>query len=132
MLAPDGRLPVLVVEDDPVVLRLCRTVLEREGYLVLTAVDAGDALRVASRASSLAVAVVDLILPDHSGGSLIESLRGAGMTGAIVCMSGYPFADFPGLGKLETCPHYFLPKPFTPKQLIEIVATALRETCGQC
>lgn len=112
---------ILVVEDDAVVLRLCRTVLERQDYRVLAAFDANDALTVALPASELDLALIDIMLPGCSGTQLVERLRVDGMTAPVICMSGYPPSDLPALSCAA-----FLPKPFTPNQLLSLVRQLLR------
>jgi CheY-like chemotaxis protein len=107
---------VLVVEDDPVVLRLCQTVLERQEYRVLAAADTNEALTVALPVSELDLALIDIMLPGRSGTQLVERLRADGMTAPVICMSGYPASDLPVLSCAA-----FLPKPFTPNQLLSLV-----------
>ena len=76
---------VLVVGDDPLVLRLCQCVLERQGCTVMAAANADEAAGVTADA-----AVIDLVLPAVSGAQVPRRLRAAGMTGPIVCISGDP------------------------------------------
>jgi two-component system, OmpR family, response regulator len=112
---------VLLVEDDPVVLRLCQTVLERQDYRVVAAVDANEALTRALPAAELDLALVDIMLPGRSGVQLVERLRADGMTAPVICMSGYPASDLPVLSCAA-----FLPKPFTPNQLLSLVRQLLQ------
>lgn len=107
---------ILVVEDDPVVLRLCQTVLERQGFRVLAAADATEALGFSLPAAGLDLALVDIMLPGRSGTQLVERLRSDGMTAPVICMSGFPPCDLPNLSCAA-----FLPKPFTPNQLLSLV-----------
>ncbi|HWC95224.1 MAG TPA: response regulator [Candidatus Sulfopaludibacter sp.] len=123
MPAPDSTLLLLIVEDDLVVLHLCQRVLEREGYRVLAASDGYEALQLAPLPAEISLALVDVVLPKMSGSSLVDRLRGGGMAGAVMWMSGYPFGELPVLTERE----WFLPKPFTPRQLIEAVEEALKK-----
>lgn len=118
---------VLVVEDDAVVLQLCKTVLELEGHFVLTAANATEALLRVEAAPDISAAVVDLILPGQSGSELVAELRAAGMHGPVICMSGYPVENNSRIADPGLLSAYFLPKPFTPVQLARAVATALGE-----
>ena len=110
---------VLVVEDDPVVMRICRAVLERDGYTVLSAVDAEEAMQLAS-SRCIALALIDLVVPG------VEAMRKSGMTGPVVCMSGYPLALLPGAENMRLPSPYFLAKPFTPAELTALVRGALK------
>ena len=65
---------VLVVEDDPNVRGLLQTLLEVEGYAVVTASDGMDGLGQAA-ASSPALVLLDLVMPDLGGARVLERLR---------------------------------------------------------
>ena len=65
---------VLVVEDDPNVRGLMQTLLEVEGYAVVTASDGLDGLGQAAAASP-ALVLLDLVMPDLGGARVLERLR---------------------------------------------------------
>jgi DNA-binding response OmpR family regulator len=65
---------VLVVEDDPSVLGLLRTLLTAEGYAVATASDGLAALEQAAAAPP-ALVLLDLQMPDLGGVRVLEELR---------------------------------------------------------
>ena len=65
---------ILVVEDDPNVRGLLQTLLEVEGYTVLTASDGMDGLGQATAASP-ALVLLDLVMPDLGGARVLERLR---------------------------------------------------------
>ncbi len=65
---------VLVVEDDPNVRGLLQTLLEVEGYAVVTASDGMDGLGHAA-ASSPGLVLLDLVMPDLGGARVLERLR---------------------------------------------------------
>ena len=121
----DPLIRVLVVEDDPFVLRFCQWALEREGYAVWTAAGADEALRAPVVARDVSLAIVDLMLPGVRGGKLVRRLRERGMAAPVICISGYPLSDLPSAELPEFLSAYFLAKPFTAGQLLAIVATAL-------
>jgi DNA-binding response OmpR family regulator len=72
-------------------------------------------------AAELDLALVDIMLPGRSGVQLVERLRADGMTAPVICMSGYPASDLPVLSCAA-----FLPKPFTPNQLLSLVRQLLQ------
>jgi DNA-binding response OmpR family regulator len=115
----DPPIRVLVVEDDPLVLRYCECVLERAGYAVSPFADGSEALLAQP---DVRLAIVDLILPGAHGAEVVRCLRERGMTAPVVCISGYPLADM-----AEIPSAYFLAKPFSPEQLLAIVEIALEE-----
>jgi DNA-binding response OmpR family regulator len=65
---------ILVVEDDPNVRGLLQTLLEAEGYAVVTASDGMDGLGQAA-ASSPGLVLLDLVMPDLGGVRVLERLR---------------------------------------------------------
>ena len=65
---------VLVVEDDPSVRGLLRTLLEAEGYAVVTASDGLAGLGQAA-ASSPGLVLLDLVMPDLGGARVLERLH---------------------------------------------------------
>jgi two-component system, OmpR family, KDP operon response regulator KdpE len=66
---------VLVVDDDPQLVRALRITLTATGYQVATAPDATTALTLAGRTAPDLV-ILDLGLPDLDGVAVIEALRG--------------------------------------------------------
>ena len=65
---------VLVVDDEPQLVRALQINLEAEGYTVMTAADGGKALRAAA-SHPPDVLVLDLGLPDMDGTEVIRKLR---------------------------------------------------------
>ena len=114
---------VLVVDDDESVLAATSMLLERCGYRVLPARNAGAALEIAGRPG----VVIDLLLtdvdmPDTSGYELQAAIRGTGHTVAVLYMSGD--ADRI-LRDHDLDPGAVVDKPFTRRSLLEAVRSAL-------
>ena len=72
---PDA--PILVVDDDPKIVALVRTYLERERYRVVTAGDGRAALRAIEEHAPRLV-VLDLMLPEVDGMTVIRRARAVG------------------------------------------------------
>lgn len=123
--APRGMETVLVVDDEPVVRDLTRTLLERHGYRVLTADRPSDALqRLRDTAGSIDLLVTDILLPEARGDQLAARLKAAGASVRVLYMSGNDVVSADLDGPLD--PHgAFLLKPFTPDQLLIAVRQAL-------
>ena len=71
--------PILVVDDDAKIVRLVRAYLEREGYRVVGATD-GRAALSAIELERPALVVLDLMLPEIDGLSVVRSIRAAAET----------------------------------------------------
>ena len=74
-----GPLRVLVVDDEPPILRFLRASLESQGYIVSTAADARTALDMVRRHTADLV-VLDLGLPDMDGLDVVRQIRDGGET----------------------------------------------------
>jgi DNA-binding NtrC family response regulator len=115
---------VLVVDDEAIVLKSCRLVLEAEGCEVLLAGSVAEALPViATQAPRLLL--VDVKMPVHDGMYLMRRLKETGVAIPVVVMSGYSTEETiraaERLGALA-----FIAKPFTPDELSETVGPVLR------
>ena len=66
---------ILVVDDEPAIAEGLRLILERDGYVVQTAVNIAEA-GVRMDRSDFSVALVDLMLPDGDGMGLLKILKG--------------------------------------------------------
>lgn len=110
---------VLLVEDEPVVLRLARDVLAESGYRVLSASSGAEALRVAvEEADAIHLLITDVVMPEMSGPELTDRLRKSRPAIRVLYMSGYSDDEVlcrKGLPENSA----FLQKPFTPQQFLE-------------
>src|SRR5919112_2579273 len=117
--------PILVVDDDPKIVTLVRTYLERERYPVVTASDGPAALRAIEEDQPRLV-VLDLMLPGLDGLSVIRRARAMGETPILVLSARGSTGDRI-LGLSEGADDY-LPKPFSPAELVVRVRTILRRS----
>jgi CheY-like chemotaxis protein len=117
---------VLVVDDDPMILKFCATALEQAGYRVQTAADAADALEsyLAAGAEPFRLVVSDVVMPRMSGYDLARRLRDQDAGVGVLLMSG-PVVPNPHKEDLAGSPCDFLPKPFRTEGLLDAVRTAL-------
>jgi CheY-like chemotaxis protein len=114
---------VLVVEDDPGVLRVAARALEQAGYRVEATQDPREALRIAAAQCdpSLDVLLTDVVMPGLGGAELAERIRGLCPTTKVVLMSGYAERHAEGFPR-DTL---LLVKPFDRRTLLATIAEAL-------
>ena len=125
LVPPREPAPILVVDDDPKIVALVRTYLERERYPVVTAGDGRAALRAIEEHAPRLV-VLDLMLPEIDGLTVIRRARAQGNIPILVLSARGAVGDRV-LGLSEGADDY-LPKPFTPAELVARVRTILRRT----
>jgi DNA-binding response OmpR family regulator len=122
--------PILVVDDDAKIVRLVRTYLERDGFSVVTAAD-GPAALEAIETHRPALVVLDLMLPELDGRAVIRAVRRdeeAGRTPIIILSARGSTLD--RIAGLEDGADDYLPKPFSPAELVLRVKSILRRSAG--
>ena len=115
---PRGSATVLLAEDDEGLRRLISQVLERNGYLVLEADSAEQALKLAGEFDgAIDLLLSDVVMAELSGLELASTLQGSNPALRVVLMSGS--ADESVLEELVAGSGAFLAKPFRPSELID-------------
>ena len=118
-----ARARVLIVEDEPALLRALRINLRARGYAVATASAGREALAEARRHPPDAV-LLDLGLPDLDGGSVIRELRGWSRAPVIVLSGRAGSGD--KIGALDAGADDYVTKPFDMEELLARLRAALR------
>jgi two-component system, NtrC family, sensor kinase len=123
-----GTETILLVEDEPPVRRLARTILQRHGYRVLEAGSGEEALAVwAEHESEISLLLTDMVMPGHiSGRELAARLREKKPELKATFTTGYS-VDTIGKDMVLEEGLNFLPKPYHPRKLAETVRRCLDE-----
>jgi CheY-like chemotaxis protein len=119
----EAKTRILVVDDEPQLLRLIGRVLARGPYEVEEALD-GDAAHEAVAAGAPALAILDLSIPPSGGATLMRELLAALPELKIVLTSGAEL-DAELQADLVQAGGSFLGKPFVPRTLSEMVERTL-------
>ena len=108
---------VLVVDDEPIVLKSCRMVLEAEGWEVTSAGSVPEALSILESLTP-DLLLIDVKMPVYDGMYLMRKVKERKPGIPIIVMSGYPTQET--ISRAEDLgAAIFLPKPFTPDELAE-------------
>lgn len=102
---------ILVVDDDRELAETLRDLLVGEGYTVATANSAGDALAVHEENPPLAMALVDLIMPQCDGMALMEELHRRNRTLPVIIMTGFGTIET-AVDAIKRGAEDYLTKPF--------------------
>ncbi len=122
---PGRRETILLVEDDESVRDLIHHVLTRNGYVILEAHRAGDALILCEQHEGVIdLLLTDIILPQINGRDLAERLRNLRPNMKVLYMSGYSDKTIFNPAFLEQGSD-FIKKPFSPKILLKRVQALL-------
>src|SRR5690242_20425245 len=121
--APGARTRVLIVEDEPTLVRALRIDLRARGYEVLTAATGRDALEQAARRPPDAV-LLDLGLPDRDGTDVVRQLRGWSSAPVIVLSGRSSPQD--KIGALDAGADDYVTKPFSTEELVARLRAVLR------
>ena len=125
LLMPRGDETVLLIEDDAVVRQLTARILRRQGYTVLVATQADEALQLAADNSQrIDLFLSDVVMPGESGPSVIERLSADRPAAKVLFVSGYPGDDISRRG-IDAASFRFLAKPYSSEQLAQRVRQVL-------
>src|SRR5712672_1268395 len=117
---------VLVVDDEPDIVALVAYHLAKSGYSVSTATSGTEGLAIARR-DKPSLVVLDLMLPGLSGLEVMEELRGDNSTSNIaVLMLTARREEGDRIKGLSLGADDYLPKPFSPQELVLRVGAVLR------
>jgi two-component system KDP operon response regulator KdpE len=116
---------VLIVEDEPQIRRVLRTLLELEKFRVIEAENAQRGI-VEARSHKPDLLIVDLGLPDRDGMSVIQEVRGWARVPIIVLSARTEEAAI--VAALDAGADDYVTKPFGPRELMARVQVALRHS----
>jgi CheY-like chemotaxis protein len=109
---------MLVADDDPAILRLIATILEKENFNVVTARDGREAYKILQTDPNFTAAILDVVMPHISGPELVRYMKSEERLKRIPVMMMTAEQD-PKLSSdsFSAGAVVFLPKPFTTAQL---------------
>ena len=109
---------ILVVDDDPAILRLVTAILEKENFGVVSARDGREAYKILQSDQDFTAAILDVVMPHISGPELVRFMKTEKRLMRIPVMMMTAEQD-PKLSSdsFSAGAVVFLPKPFTTAQL---------------
>jgi CheY-like chemotaxis protein len=109
---------ILVADDDPAILRLIETILEKENYSVVSVRDGREAYKILQYDPDFTAAILDVVMPHISGPELVRYMKTDKRLMSIPVMMMTAEQD-PKLSSdsFAAGAVVFLPKPFTTTQL---------------
>jgi len=115
---------ILLIDDNPLQLKVREAVLRNAGFQVVVATTVDSALAMLGTfADRIAVVVTDHLMPERSGADLVRNIRATNVWLPIIVLSGLPEAET----EYQALDVVFRAKPFPPTELIELVRSSLGE-----
>jgi PAS domain S-box-containing protein len=125
---PVGEETILFVEDEAAILNMGKSVLEKLGYKVLTAISPEAALELfEAQSQSIDLLISDVVMPGMNGPELLRRFRQKRPNLRCVFISGYS-ADVPELEEIVKEGGNFIQKPFLLKAFAQKVREALNSS----
>ncbi|HWL52263.1 MAG TPA: response regulator transcription factor [Chthoniobacteraceae bacterium] len=119
---------ILIIEDDPLLLRSLAATFREEGYVVGTAADGEEGLYKAQE-SGLAAIVLDVMLPRLDGWEVLERLRPGVATPVLMLTARDTIPD--RVRGLNEGADDYLTKPFDSDELLARVRALIRRAAGK-
>jgi CheY-like chemotaxis protein len=124
---------ILVVDDEPKILKLVSALLEKRGYTVLPAADGEEALRIFRDNPGIDLLLADVVAPGMSGPMIADKVAELRPDIKVLFMSGYDGTQVVQKYVIERG-YSLIAKPFTAKQLaakISAVMAGDAKTAGE-
>ncbi|MFN4260857.1 MAG: PAS domain S-box protein [Gemmataceae bacterium] len=126
-----GRETILLADDEELVSKLGRAILERYGYQVLVAHDGAEAVSTFSqRPNDIDLVILDLSMPKLGGPDALRQLRAIKPTIPVIISTAYT-TDEELDAVRQAGADAFVPKPYRPAELARCVRTVLEQEKGQ-
>jgi PAS domain S-box-containing protein len=119
-----GEETILVAEDSKEVRHLIRSILEEYGYTIIEAVDGKDAIDVFKKQKHIDLLILDSVMPRKNGREAYDAIRVIDPHVKVLFTSGYTRDVILDKG-IEDNRFDFIPKPLSPKELLEKVREVL-------
>jgi two-component system, cell cycle sensor histidine kinase and response regulator CckA len=127
-IPPGHEETVLVVEDEPAIMKMSKMMLEQLNYRVLAASTPGEAMRFAEEHSGLIhLLITDVVMPEMNGRDLADQLHTLYPGIKILFMSGYTASVIAHHGVLNKGVH-FIQKPFSKREIAIKIKKVLEES----
>jgi two-component system KDP operon response regulator KdpE len=124
-MSMDGGKKILVVDDEPQIIRFITTNLEAEGFRVLGARDGYEALEKVTRELPDLV-ILDVMMPDMDGFETLKKIRE--LSSVPVIFLSVKGQELDRVHGLDLGADDYMTKPFSPRELISRMRAVLRRT----
>jgi DNA-binding response OmpR family regulator len=121
----EGRIPIVIAEDDPVSRKLVTTVIEMGGYRTIVTKDGDEAMLALRAQKRPCLAVVDWMMPGMDGGEICRRMRASERSVYIIMLTARGTKKDAVEG-IDYGADDYLVKPFDPEELLARIRAGLR------
>ena len=116
---------VLIVDDDPVQLRLTSEVARRAGFTPVTASGGDEAMSLMRTQPGFGAVILDLVMPDRDGMAVMEAMARDGITAPIIIQTAHSSLETVVSAMRQGAVDFFV-KPVAPERLIVSLRNAMK------
>ncbi|UCB52008.1 MAG: sigma-54-dependent Fis family transcriptional regulator [Candidatus Zixiibacteriota bacterium] len=116
---------ILVVDDEEIVLRSCRKILQGGGHEVTTALSGQEAFGLLE-SETFDIVITDMKMPGIDGLQVLESIKEKYPDVAVIMITGYSTVQS-AVQAMKLGAFDYIPKPFTPDEVLVVVEKALEK-----
>lgn len=116
---------ILVVDDEEIVLKSCRKILEGGGHQVFTALSGEDAFDLLEK-ELFDIVITDMKMPGIDGIQVLERVKEKHPDIAVIMITGYSTVQS-AVQAMKLGAFDYIPKPFTPDEVLIVVEKALEK-----
>jgi DNA-binding NtrC family response regulator len=121
---------VLIADDDPVILDIVQTLVEREGYEAVIAENGREAYRILHKDADFRAVIFDMVMPHLEGSDLLHQMQTEKRLSRIPVIIMSSSDDLKILSKgMVAGAVAFVPKPFTPDQMRNVLRLITLNHC---
>lgn len=117
---------ILIVDDEVVVCKSCKKILERSDHKVDYVLTGEEALQ-SIEGNGYGIVVTDLKMPGIDGMQLLEAVKKKGKDIEVVMITGYASIDT-AVQAMKLGAYDYIPKPFTPDELQSVIARVVEKS----
>ena len=114
---------ILIVDDEPVLRDVLRTLLEQHGYVTHSAVSAAEAVATVAE-EEVDLVLLDLMLPDGSGLEVLPQIKAHDPQIPVIMMTAYSSVES-AIEAMRLGAFHYVPKPFKHEEVLHIIRQAL-------
>jgi CheY-like chemotaxis protein len=118
-----AREQILVVDDEPMICKSCKEILEDEGFFVDMAYSGEEGLKKGLE-KKFDLVILDIRMPDISGMTLLKRMKAEQKNTPVVMITAFSTVES-AVEAMKLGARDFVPKPFTPDELSQVVRSVI-------